>query len=525
MSLRRSTLLVTLFAALVCAAPAQAIVSGRAVTTGATSYPWQVAVVTSSSQDDQQWLCGGTLVAADLVLTAAHCVIEDDGRIVAPSQIYALNGSTQLDDNDPDDDGAVMTFTRAAAVSLYSGIDLSGTVPSGDLALVRLQAAPPDGRPLGVVDDTESGWWTVGARLRITGWGVTSATSSTPVRTLRWASVFRATDESCTSSYGADFVAGTMFCALGQPLAENPTGPVGDTCQGDSGGPIAAALTDPTQPTNPDAWTLVGVTSWGAGCGDPAYPGVYTRLGVPALAAFATDPSPTWSPVNVTAPTMPAAATVGETVTCSPGTWTGEGVTFTYEFHRLGSGGTSTVVQTGTSRTYTVTAGDTSGLACVVYAHNAGGTAWAQSGSTPVTPAAVPVSQIPSPDTPRTPAPPDVSGQVVGTTDGASPRSSGARARCANRRCTITVRVTDPAPSSGIRRVTGTLTWKQACRKHGRRTTCTKSRRVSATHTSGTTWRLRLPRLPRGRAAISIIAVDKSGRIQTSPAKLTFRVR
>jgi len=48
---------------------------------------------------------------------------------------------------------------------------------------------------------------------------------------------------------------------------------------------------------------------------------------------------------------------------------------------------------------------------------------------------------------------------------------------------------------------------------------------VSGTKGTGTTWTLRLPRLPRGSASISIVAVDRSGRIQTSPATLTFRVR
>jgi trypsin len=526
---RRLVLLLTFVAALAGAAPAQAIVAGRAVTTGADSYPWQVAVVTSSSADDDvQWLCGGTLVAPDLVLTAAHCVIEDDGRIAPPDNIYALNGSIGLNDSNMADDGRAMSFTRASGVSLYSGIDLSGRVPSGDLALVRLHAAPPLGRPLRVVDDSEVGWWAVGARLRVTGWGVESATDTTPAETLRWASVYRQADDGCASTYGADFVASTMFCALGMPIA-GTTEPVGDTCQGDSGGPIAASLSsDPTnsQPANPDAWALVGVTSWGTGCGDPAFPGVYTRLGEPLLRAFATDTSPTWSPVNVTRPAMPARATVGDVVTCTPGTWTGEDVTFTYEFHRLGANGTSTVVQSGPSNTYRVAPGDTSGLICVQIARNPGGTTFAQSGSTPVSAAAVPPTQVPVPDTPRTPVPAGVSvPPPVSRTDNAAPRSSRLRARCSRRRCTVTVRVTDRSPSSGIRRVAGTVRYKQACRRHGRRTTCTKTYRVTARHASGSTWRFRLKRLPRGTASIAVVATDRAGRVQSRAAKLSFRVR
>lgn len=48
-----------------------------------------------------------------------------------------------------------------------------------------------------------------------------------------------------------------MFCAAARST---------DACQGDSGGPIQIN------------GILVGVVSWGVGCADPYYPGVYTRL-------------------------------------------------------------------------------------------------------------------------------------------------------------------------------------------------------------------------------------------------------
>ena len=49
-----------------------------------------------------------------------------------------------------------------------------------------------------------------------------------------------------------------------------------DACQGDSGGPLIVAG------TTPNNHVLVGVVSWGYGCGAPGIPGVYSRVSLVA---------------------------------------------------------------------------------------------------------------------------------------------------------------------------------------------------------------------------------------------------
>ena len=68
-------------------------------------------------------------------------------------------------------------------------------------------------------------------------------------------------------AYGGGVITHNMLCARDQGR---------DACQGDSGGPL---VLQPGQSPNPATpFTQIGLVSWGLGCADPRYPGVYTRL-------------------------------------------------------------------------------------------------------------------------------------------------------------------------------------------------------------------------------------------------------
>lgn len=115
--------------------------------------------------------------------------------------------------------------------------------------------------------------WAPGVFADITGWGAT-AQGGPRSDNLKGASVPIVSDPSCQSSYDGDFDPATMICA---GYADGGV----DTCQGDSGGPLESPLASGA--LDGATYRLVGITSWGIGCAQPGFPGVYARVAEPTL--------------------------------------------------------------------------------------------------------------------------------------------------------------------------------------------------------------------------------------------------
>ena len=149
--------------------------------------------------------------------------------------------------------------------------------------MVTLNRAAPYG-PMRVVDLDEQALWrpeTAGTAIPATiiGWGAELAGDSNGSEFLleNADGVPMRTDADCTAAYedynapGTNaFEPATMVCAGDGN---------GDTCQGDSGGPLMVSDGD-------GGLVLAGVTSWGEGCNEADFPGVYARIGSQPLNAW-----------------------------------------------------------------------------------------------------------------------------------------------------------------------------------------------------------------------------------------------
>ena len=266
------------------APPAKAeprIVNGTEVTDNG-KYPAQGRLLFDVDPGPGQsvFACGGTLVGSRQFLTAAHCAVDAGEAALPPENFNVFLGEV---DRDLHGDANRHFF---GAVDVHPGYNAD--THQNDLAMLTLDE-PVTFEPARVVEDGEQELWDPGTLARVICWGRTIANNPTSSsRFLRETDVPMVSDATCgsDSSYGSEFDPATMVCAGDPPGTAAPR----DTCQGDSGGPLYVADFGST-PADP-IFATAGVVSWGIGCANPQFPGIYTRIGEGALNDWTLDRTP-----------------------------------------------------------------------------------------------------------------------------------------------------------------------------------------------------------------------------------------
>jgi trypsin len=218
----------------------------------AFKYPWL-----ASLQENHRHICGGTLLNPTTIVTAAHCSAKSKFRTMT-IKLHRHN----LKLSDTDENGITLKVTKIIIhpnynrKSLENDVAIWKLVPNAELTRVYNTY-----RSFHVDIANATSFTREGSMLQVAGWGATTEGGKSSEFLLE--TELPVVDKAfCAAEYEGG-VGKNAFCA-GYPIGG------ADTCQGDSGGPIFT--------TSSRSTTLVGITSFGHGCGSTGTPGVYTNV-------------------------------------------------------------------------------------------------------------------------------------------------------------------------------------------------------------------------------------------------------
>ncbi|KAJ8388845.1 hypothetical protein AAFF_G00126010 [Aldrovandia affinis] len=198
------------------------------------SQPWQVSL------NSGYHFCGGSLVSANWVVSAAHCYKSRVEVRMGEHHIRITEGTEQF-----------ISSSKVVRHPNYNSWNIDN-----DIMLIKLRQPAILNNYVRPVDLPTS-CASAGTMCTVSGWGDTMSSMNDGDK-LQCLEIPILSDRDCDNSYPG-MITPAMFCA---GYLEGGK----DSCQGDSGGPVVCN------------GKLQGVVSWGYGCAERDHPGVYAKV-------------------------------------------------------------------------------------------------------------------------------------------------------------------------------------------------------------------------------------------------------
>ena len=337
-----------------------------------SEFPWQVWILLTSAEGEAS--CGGSILNATTILTAAHCTDHEGTttpyNVPSEAEMDVIAGASEglrfRSESPKVPLGAQQDFVTSvrrdpyyavspeikddvAVLTLEKPLELSPAKNTAPISLVAAGATPAPGSSLSV-----SGYGKEEGKEGVNSNGNLYSTTLTAI-----------SSDACRAAVKLN--SAVLLCAGSSNSS---------TCQGDSGGPL----------TEGNPAVQVGIVDFGAKECPVGLPDIFTNIAAPEIRDFIEGSE---TPPVAARPTSPAPVlkSVGATpvdfspLTCEPGGWSGS-PTFTYTFQVENA--SAQVLQNSPGNIFTPPSTLVgSPLVCIVQAGNAGGVATFRSATSP----------------------------------------------------------------------------------------------------------------------------------------------